>query len=177
MPSIVNELISSELESAFDGIEGLVMVSFGGLTVQETESIRGGLAAKGANFKMVHNKIARRVLAAKGFEFPDGAFSGNTGIAYGDAEATIGAAKVLTDPELRKGGKVKVKAGMLESNVLSASDAVQLADVPDQDSLRAMMLGVISGPARSLVATINAVPGGLARVLQARADQEGGSEE
>jgi large subunit ribosomal protein L10 len=176
MPSLVKELISSELEAAFTGVEGFVMVSFGGLTVEETEGLRGGVAAAGANFKMVHNKIARRVLAGQGYEFPEGTFAGNTGIAYGDAEAVIGAAKVFTETEVRKAGKVKVKAGMLEDNVLSASDAVQLADVPDRDTLRSMMLSTINGPARALVATINAVPGGLARVIQAHADQDGGEE-
>ena len=172
MPSFVKELIHQELTDAFDGVEGFVMVSFGGLSVEETEGIRDGVAAAGAGFKMVHNKIARRVLADKGLDFPEDTFKGNTGIAFGDAEATISAAKVLTSKEVKETGKVKVKGGMLENNVLDASDAKQLADVPDRDTLRAMMLGAISGPARSLVATVNAVPGGLARVLQAHADSE-----
>ena len=45
-----------------------------------------------------------------------------------------------------------------------------LADVPDQDTLRAMMLGVISGPARSLASVIAAPGSALARVIQAHAD-------
>lgn len=174
MVSLVKQLISSELETAFDGVEGLVMCSFGGLTVKETEEIRSELAAKGAQFRMVQNSIAKRVLAGKGFEFPEGTLAGNTGIAYGDVEATIGAAKVLHGSPLRKAGKVKIKAGMLENNVLDAADAVQLADIPDADTMRAMILGAISGPARALVGTINAVPGGLARVIQAHADQAEG---
>lgn len=176
MPSLVKDLINNELEAAFKGVDGFVMVTFGGLSVLETEELRDGVAAAGAGFKMVHNKIARRVLAGHGFEFPDGTFAGNTGIAYGNAEAVIGAAKVLTEKEVRQAGKVKVKAGMLENNVLNASDAAQLANVPDRDTLRSMLLSTINGPARSLVATINAVPGGLARVVQAHCDQEGGEE-
>ena len=171
MPSLVKKLISSELEQAFDGIEGLVMVSFGGLTVEETETIRGDLAAKGAQFRMVQNKIARRVLLEKGFEFPEDALAGNTGIAYGDAEATIGAAKVFFGSPMKKAGKVKIRGAMLENNVLSASDAMQLADVPDRDTLRGKILGCLSGPGRGLVCAINGVPGGLARVLQAHAEQ------
>ena len=171
MPNIVKNLICKELEDAFDGVEGLLMVSFGGLTVEETENLRNDLAAKGVEFRMVQNKLARRVLLEKGFEFPKEALQGNTGIAYGDAEAAISAAKIFTDTAVKKAGKVKIKAGMLESNVLSEADAVQLADVPDRDTLRAKILGCISGPARSLVGTIHGVPGGLARVLQAHADQ------
>ncbi len=173
MPNLVNQLIAQELTSEFKGIDGLLLVSFGGLTVEETEALRDGLAAKGVSFRMVKNKLARRVLAESGYEFSAEALSGNTGVAYGDAEAAINAAKIFTETEVKKAGKVKIKGGMLESNVLDAADATQLAKIPDRDSLRAMMLGCLSGPARSLVGTINAVPGGLARVLQAHADQGG----
>lgn len=171
MPNIVKKIISNELEQAFDGIEGLVLVSFGGLTVEESEALRNELAEKGVGFRMVQNSLARRVLLAKGFEFPKEALKGNTGVAYGDAEATITAAKIFTTKQVKAIGKVKIKAGMLEDNVLNAEDAAQLADVPDRDTLRAMLLGALSGPARALVGTIHAVPGGLARVIQAHADQ------
>lgn len=176
MPNIVKQLICSELETAFEGIEGLVMVSFGGLTVAETEELRNGLAAKGVQFRMVQNKLARRVLLEKGYEFPDDAMTGNTGIAYGDAEAAISAAKIFTGSDVKKAGKVKIKAGMLENNVLGPQDALALADIPDRDTLRAKILGCLSGPARGLVATMAGVPGGLARVVQARVDQGEGSD-
>jgi len=176
VPNIVKKLICSELEQAFEGIDGLVMVSFGGLTVAETEDLRGKLAAQGVEFRMVQNKLARRVLIEKGFEFPKEAMTGNTGIAYGDAEAAISAAKVFTESEVKKAGKVKIKAGMLEQNVLGAADALALADIPDRDTLRAKILGCLSGPARGLVGTLAAVPGGLARVVQAHADQGEGSD-
>ena len=171
MPNLVNNLVCQELSNEFEGLEGLLLVSFGGLTVKETESLRDELATQGVSFRMVKNKLARRVLAEKGFDFSLEVMTGNTGVAYGDAEAAIKAAKIFTEPEVKKAGKVKIKGAMLESNVLEASDAMQLAKIPDRDTLRAMLLGCLSGPARSLVGTINAVPGGLARVLQAHADQ------
>lgn len=171
MPNIVKHLVCKELESEFEGIDGMVLVSFAGLTVEESEGLRDALAAKGVSFRMVQNKLARRVLSEKGMEFPDEALQGNTGIAYGDAEAAINAAKIFSDSEVKKAGKVKIKAGMLEQNVLGQADAVQLANVPDRDTLRAKILGCISGPARGLVGTLNALPSGLARVLQAHADQ------
>lgn len=173
MPNLVNQLVCKELSTEFTDLEGLLLVSFGGLSVSETEDLRNGLAEKGVSFRMVPNKLARRVLAEKGFDFPAESMKGNTGIAYGDAEAAINAAKIFTDPEVKKAGKVKIKGGMLESNVLGEADALQLANIPDRDTLRAKILGCLSGPARGLVATINAVPGGLARVIQAHADQGG----
>lgn len=171
MPNLVNRMICQELGSEFDSAEGMVLVTFGGLTVQQTEALRTELAGKGVRLRMVRNKLARRVLAEKGYEFPADALVGNTAIAYGTAEETIAAAKVLSTPEVKKTGKVAFRAGVLERRVLGASDALQLADIPDRETLLAQLLGVINGPARSLASVINAVPSGLARVIQAHADQ------
>ena len=173
MPNLVNEMVTRQLERDLGDAGSMLVVSFGGLTVAETEALRGSLAENGVKLRMVRNKLARRVLKQQGIEFEDEAMLGNTAIAYGDGESAIHAAKVLTEKEVKKAGKVKVRAGLLEGSVLGAPDANALADIPDRDTMRAMMLGVVSAPARSLVGVLAGLPGGLARVLQARADQGG----
>ena len=55
---------------------------------------------------------------------------------------------------------------------MGSEGATALADLPDRDTVIAMLLGVISGPARGLASVINAVPSGLARVLQAHVDSQ-----
>ncbi len=172
MPNIVNRIVSKELQSELGEANGMVFVSFGGLTVSESEDLRGKLAEKGVKIRMVRNSLARRVLADRGLEFDKGALVGNVAIAYGDAEAAINAAKILTEKEVKKAGKVKLKAGLLDGEVLAGQDAHALADVPDKDTLRAMMLGALSGPARALVTIFDANQSSIARVLQAHADQE-----
>ena len=172
MPNLVNQMVVRELEDEFKDAEGMLLVSFGGLTVEETEDLRGKLAEKNVRFKMVRNKLARRVLADKELEFPeDAALKGNTGIAYGDAEAAIDAAKIFADKDVKKAGKVAFKGGVLEGNTLDANSAKALAELPDRDTLHAQLLGVISGPARGLATVINAVPSSVARVIQAHADE------
>ncbi|MFT5050204.1 MAG: large subunit ribosomal protein L10 [Chlamydiales bacterium] len=171
MPNLVNQMVTRQLSEDLGEVQNMVLVSFEGLTVQETERIRSDLATNGVKLRMVRNNLARRVLAERGIEFEKGTLVGNTALAYGEAEGAIHAAKVFTGPEVKKAGKVKVKAGMLDGAVLNASDAAALADIPDPDTMRAMVLGVISAPARSLVGVLNGLPSGLARVVQARADQ------
>ena len=41
MPNIVNQMVVRELQDEFKEAEGMVLVSFGGLTVEETSEIRG----------------------------------------------------------------------------------------------------------------------------------------
>jgi large subunit ribosomal protein L10 len=164
-------MVVRELAEEFQDAEGMLVVSFAGLGVAETETLRSDLAAKGIRFRMVRNRLALRVLSERGVEFDAKVLSGNTAIAYGDAEAAIGAAKILTTKELRKAGKVKVRAALLQGSVLDAGSAAALADVPDRETLRAQILGAISGPARALVCVLQAVPSATARVLQAHCDE------
>jgi len=171
MPNIVNRMVVSELTREFAEVEGLFLVSFHGLSVEESQGLRDQIAEKGARFRMVRNSLARRVFAERGLEFDGQALLGNTAIAYGSVEATVSAAKVLTAPEIRKTKKVQVKAALLEGRVMGADEARLIADMPDMDTLRAQLLGCISGPARGLVSTLNGLPSGLARVLQAHVDK------
>ncbi len=176
MPNIVNKMVVAELEDEFKDVEGMVLVSFSGLSVEESDGLRGKLAEKNVNFRMVRNSLARRVLADKDISFPEeGALKGNTGVAYGDAEAAVDAAKIFNDKDVRKAGKVAFKGAVLEGNALDAKGAKALADLPDRDTLHAMLLGCLAGPSRGLATVINAVPSSVARVIQAHVDE--GSDE
>lgn len=176
MPNIVNKLIYSELTDAFSKAEGMVFFTMAGLTMEENEELRGTLATKGAEVRMVRNRVAQKALKANGLEVDAEMFKGNVAVAWGDAEAALGVAKAVTESPLKKAGKVGMRGGVLEGNVLGASDAAALADVPDRPTLQAQLLGVISGPARSLVTVLDANQSSLARVLQARIDAQGGDE-
>jgi large subunit ribosomal protein L10 len=170
---MVNQMVVRDLAEELGSVEGMVIVSYGGLTVAENERMRNELAEKGAKLRMVPNRLARRALKERGLEVSREAMSGNTAIAYGSTESALGAAKVFTHKDVKKLGKVEFRGALLEGAILSAQAAEALADVPDRDTLHSMLLGVIQGPARGLTTVINAVPSGLARVLQARADQLG----
>ena len=169
MPSLVNRLVAGELTKEIGKAEGMLVLSFGGLTVKESESLRGKLAAKGVKVRMVRNALARRVLAERGLELGEKLLAGNTAIAWGNSEAAIHAAKVATEADVKKAGKVKIRAGVLDGKLLGEKDALALASVPDKKTLQAKILGCLSGPARGLVATLNGLPGGVTRVLHAHA--------
>ena len=169
MPSLVNRLVVHELTRELKDAQGLVFFSFGGLTVKESESLRGKLAAKGVKMRMVRNALAQRVLAERGFELPAGLLAGNVALAWGGSESAVHAAKVATEPEVVKAGKVKIRAGVLDGQLLGEKDARALASIPDRPTLQARLLGCLSGPARGLVATLNGLPGGLTRVIHAHA--------
>jgi large subunit ribosomal protein L10 len=134
------------------------------------------LAEQGVRLRMVPNRVARKALAEVGFDFPAQSFKGNVGLAGGDVEQTIHAAKVLSASPLKKAGKVELLAGALEGNVLGAADAGALADVPDRRTLQGKLLGCLNGPAQQLASLLNGPSGALVRVVNAHADASGAGE-
>lgn len=173
MPNIINQMVSADLAGMLDGADGMLFVTYAGLTVAEDEALRSKLNGHGLRMRMVRNSLLRRLLAEQGVELDGAALQGNTGMVACGTEELINAAKSFSDEDfkaLRKDGKLAIKAAFFEGEVMGSDDAKALANLPDRDTVNAMLLGVISGPARGLASVINAVPSGLARVLQAHID-------
>ena len=101
MPNIVNNLGLAELKSAFGEAEGMLFFSMAGLTMEENEVIRDAMFESGAKVRLVRNRLALLALADSGHTVDAAVFRGNVAIAWGNAEAAIGAAKVVNDSKLR----------------------------------------------------------------------------
>ena len=171
MPNLVNKMVVKELTDVVRDSSSMVIVSLTGLTMEENESLRDSLAEGGVQLRMVRNSLAKLALKDCGVDMPDDVFQGNVAIALGDVEHAIHAAKTVQKSDVRKAGKVDFRGGVLEGEVLDASRAKLLADMPDRDTLRAKILGCLSGPAQNLVAIIGAPGSALARVIQAHVDE------
>ena len=71
-----------------------------------------------------------------------------------------------------KSAKVlEITGALLESSIVDGKGAASLSELPTKEQTRAMLLGAISAPARTLVQIINAPGASLARVVNAHADQ------
>jgi large subunit ribosomal protein L10 len=174
MPNLINEIIVRQLSDEFTRAEGMVVVSLSGLTVEDTEKLRDSLAEGGVRLRMVRNRLARLALKNRGFEANEELFAGNVACAWGSSEDAIRVAKAVAkaaksaDPKKKK-SKLAFRGGFFEGNLLDAKSAAALAELPSKDELRGMLLGLISGPARSLAVLLNAPGSSLARVVDAHA--------
>src|SRR5262245_8564521 len=154
MPNLINEIIVRQLSDEFTRAEGMVIVSLTGLTVRQTEDLRTALAERGVRLRMVRNRLARLALKSRGLEPSKDLLAGNVACAWGSSEDTVKIAKVVADAvkkvDPKKKAKLAFRGGFFEGNLLDAKGAAALAGLPGKDELRAMLLGLINGPARSL---------------------------
>jgi large subunit ribosomal protein L10 len=85
----------------------------------------------------------------------------------------VAAAKVITAFSKKMNGqKFIVKAGFVEGRVISPDEIKNLAELPSKEVLVATVLGTMMAPVSGLANVLNANITGLARALQAIADQK-----
>ena len=176
MPNVVKQMIVRELSNDLKDAESLLFVSMTGLTVAEAEDLRTKMAEHDVPLRMVPNRLTRLALKELGIEPPSEMLAGNVALSWGGPEETIQAAKLIHQAPPRKEGRLGVLGGFLEGKLLDAEQAGALASLPGHDELRAMLLSCLSGPSRGLVVLLAALPGALARVIQAHVDEASGEE-
>ena len=144
----------------------VILANFDRMTVADVAELRQRLAAHKAEFHVVKNSSLR--VAAEALKLPafNTVLTGPTAIIVGGRNSP-GVAKVVRD-FIKEKQKVVVKAGVLGQKVLTPAEIEQLAGLPPLEALQAQLLGLLSQPASLFVRVLNAVPQGVANVLQAK---------
>ena len=153
------------LQGVFSTSGAVVVTHYLGLTVHETEDLRGRLRKEGARFKVVKNRLAQKAL--------DGAsadalalFTGPVAIAYGPDP--VSAAKATTS-YAKDNEKLIIIGALMGEQVLDLKSVQALARLPSLDELRGKIVGLIQAPATKLAGVIQAPAAQLARVVGAYA--------
>lgn len=177
MPNIVNEFLMNQLEEDFKSMGSCVVVNFDQLTVELTNEIRNELRQAGVQYRVVKNRLAVKALGKMGLDM-EPAFKGKCGVILAEEEGAISAAKLVEEfakkakKELQtKDTPLLVTGGVIEGEAITGDAAKNISGMPDKNTVRAMLLSAMNGPARGLAACLNGLPGGLARVIQAKIDK------
>jgi len=173
MVSTINEWIVSEYTDFFRDKEGVVLLDMHALSVEESQNLRASIRATGAELRLTKKRLAKVAMKEAGIALGDDAWcAGDLAVLVGDAEATISAAKAIKDAfGDDEANRIVYRGAYFDGSIMNAEEAVTLASMPDKQTLRGMLCGAVSGPARSLASLLSEVPASTARVLQARADQ------
>lgn len=179
MAKALKRMMVTEYEQELDGLDGVILLDTGPMTVEASQALRRDLREKagGARLKILHNRTGRlalgRTLFGEESTVLEEALRGPSAIVFG-GDGPIPIAKVLREWK-RKFKPLRFKGAVAEGEVLAADEVDGLADLPDLPQMRGMLLSTVLGPARGIAMSLQAVYGGIARALQARIDQQGGA--
>lgn len=147
--------------------QGIVFAADSGLTVSETEELRGKLRAEGAAIQVVKKTLLKKALAEAKIESDmDGA--GNISMAYSESDA-VAPARLVN--EVAKGNeKFAILGGVLEGGFIPTDKVVALAKLPSREELLAKVVGSINAPVSGFVNVLAGNLRGFVNVLNAIKD-------
>lgn len=168
------ETAVSEIRDRFARMTSAVFLDYSGMNVEEISKLRDQFRAKGVEYKVLKNTLVKKALSEESWAAKlDGVLKGMTGVAWSFEEPSA-AARVVND-FVKENEKLKVKAGLLEGEVLTAKAVSdQLAKLPSKDEARAMLLATMMAPAQTFVRLLNAPAQQFALVLKAKKNKDGG---
>jgi large subunit ribosomal protein L10 len=163
-----------QLRDRFDRMSSAVFVDFSGMNVEEVGKLRLSFRQKGIDYKVVKNTLVRQALKDKPWVSKlDGALAGMTGVAWCYEEPSA-AARIVKD-FVKENEKLKIKAGLLEGEVLNAKAVeTQLATLPSKDEARAQLLATFLAPLQTFVRLLNVPARDMVGVLAAKQRKDGG---
>ena len=163
-----------DIRSRFDRMSSAVFLDFTGMTVEEVTKLRDAFRSKGVEYKVVKNTLVTKALADQKYvDKLEPALRGMTGIAWSFEEPSM-AARLLKDIS-KENEKLKIKAGLLDGEVLSAKAVEdQLATLPSKDEMRARFLATLNAPAQRFVMLLNAPAREFVGVLAAKERTDSG---
>ncbi len=148
--------LSEKFKTAVSG----VFVDYCGLSVAEDTELRNKLREAGVDYAVVKNTITKRAANNAGYSDFDEILAGPTALAF-SFDDVVAPAKVLAD--FAKNHEVMtIRAGFMDGKAMSLEEIDALAKIPSKDTLYAMLAG-----------GLNACIAGLARALNAVAEQQG----
>jgi large subunit ribosomal protein L10 len=165
------EAIVSELAEKLRTAAGGVFVDYTGTSVAADTEMRRKLRAAGVEYAVVKNTLTRFAAKETSLDELDPILNGPTALAisFGDP---VAAAKLINEYATKRDSTIKVKAGIVEGKVINPAQVTALAELPSKEQLVAQLAGTLIAPVRGLATVLNANISGLARALQAVADQK-----
>ena len=168
------QAIVADLTEKIQGAAGGVLVDYKGITVAEDTALRAEMRKNGVDYAVVKNTLTRFAVKNAVLEELSSVLEGTTSLAVSATDPVAPARVVSEFSKKMNGEKFIVKAGFVDGKVISVDEVKALADLPSKEVLLSMLLSAMQGPVRGLAVSLDATISGLARALQAVADQKAG---
>jgi large subunit ribosomal protein L10 len=163
--------VIEEVAGQISESEAVFAIDYRGISVPQAAELRTKLREADATFRVIKNTLSERAAEQVGADGLKELLTGPTAMTFvrGDAAA---AAKALRDFRRGTGNTLlEFKGGWMNGAPLTPDDVDAIAQLPSRDVLIGRLVGLIASPLSGLVTALNNLPAGLARQLQAIADQ------
>jgi large subunit ribosomal protein L10 len=157
---------SAALREQIEGLTAFVIVEYERLTVAESERLRIKFREAGCTYRVYKNSVIRYAVTGTHHEPITPHLKGVSGLAY-HADDPGAPARVARD-FAKETDKLRLKAAVVDGEVLAGEHAAKLADMPGPREIKAKLLMLFKTPATRMVQVMQAAPRDFLRVLNAK---------
>ncbi len=147
--------IVDEIKASLEGAQGVVVVDYRGLTVEQDTQLRKQLREAGVVYKVYKNTLVKRAIAGTEFEPMAEVLEGPNAIAICKEDATA-PARVLAN-FAKDHEALVIKAGIVEGKVLEVEEVNEIAKLPGREGMYSMLLGMLQAPVSKFARVVKAV--------------------
>jgi large subunit ribosomal protein L10 len=151
----------------------LYLTNFEGLTVAQSNDLRGRFREAGVDYQVTKNTLARIALdRIEGKDALEEFFAGPTAVAFSEDPAKP--ARVIQDfIEEEDVDRPKLKVAWIEGEMYDDPEALDtLADLKSREELIGEIVGLLLSPAQNVVGSLQGSGQRLAGILQSLAEEE-----
>lgn len=147
--------IVDEISGYLNGAQGVVLVDYRGLTVEQDTQLRKQLREAGVVYKVYKNTLVKRAIAGTEFEPMAEMLEGPTAIAVSANDATA-PARILAN-FAKTADKLELKCGVVEGTYYDAKGIQVIANIPSREELLSKLLGSIQSPVTNFARVIKQI--------------------
>ncbi len=137
--------------------QSVVVVEYSGITVEEVTGLRAKFREAGVEYVVLKNKLFARALKEMNIEGLDNILEGPNAFAFGMNDAVAPAKVVYDFIDKSKKECLKVKGGLMGTEVMDVAGVKALSELPSREVLLARLVGSLKSPITNLVYAIEAI--------------------
>lgn len=154
---------SEQLRDALSDVSTLFLLENTGLNVNEVNVLRSEIRKTEGTYKVVKNSVVKLAVEGTDLEVISPLMTGPKTLAFTEGDA-VALAKVLKT-FIKKHPELSIQRAYLDGQLLDATAAEKIADLPSRDELISKLLYLLQSPIRRLATALNSPVQQLATVL------------
>ncbi len=144
---------SDQLRGALSEVSTLFLLENTGLNVNDVNVLRSEIRKTEGTYKVVKNSVVKLAVEGTDLEVITPHMTGPKTLAFTDGDA-VALAKALKT-FIKKHPELSIRQAFLEGQLLDATQAEKIAELPSRDELISKLLYVLQSPIRRLAVALN----------------------
>lgn len=174
MPTLKKSAEIDLLQERFENANMVILTDYRGLSVAQMQEFRSKLRPSEGEFRVSKNTLVRIAAERAGVEGLEEFLEGPTAVVFAMGDVA-GAAKATSD--FAKSSRIlQVKSGVMNNQVMTASDVDVIASLPPREELLGKLVGMLASPMARTVGVLSGPSRSVAYLVNARVEALGNGE-